>query len=409
MLFQTMEGGIFLNLVESLDKFAVGIFRQFLIREEADKVLILTPNEEYKRWAIAYLSTRLKGFGKKVVVECEGERKEQKEIESPKDNLLDKYTFENFVVGPSNELAYKVCLEVAKNPGKLFNPLFIYGRSGLGKTHLLHAIGNQLKARYRVLYIPLMDFSDSMVKAFKENRVEEFREKFFNLDVLLLDDVQFLVGKERTQIELFRIYEKLQAEEKQIVLVSDRHPRDLKDVSERLISRFESGLIIEVGLDEETKRRIIKQKLILYGLPLDQETMDYVFENTGYNVREIEGFVKTLKVSGIKRLPKSEELDKEKKVQLIINTVAKGFKLNPELLKKDTKERRVINARHIAMFLCKTTLNLPYSQIGEFFGKKDHTAVMYAVKKVEQRCREDRKFMYMVSFFEKSIRKSLGL
>jgi len=192
-------------------------------------------------------------------------------------------------------------------------------------------------------------------------------------------------------------------------LVSDRHPRDLKDVSERLISRFESGLIIEVGLDEETKRRIIKQKLILYGLPLDQQTMDYVFENTGYNVREIEGFVKTLKVSGIKRLPKSEELDKEKKVQLIINTVAKGFKLNPELLKKDTKEKKVINARHIAMFLCKTLLNLPYSQIGEFFGKKDHTAVIYAVKKVEQRCREDRKFMYMVSFFEKSIRKGLGL
>ena len=359
MLLQTMEGGSFLNLIESIDKFAVGIFRQFLIREDVDKVLILTPNEEYKRWAIAYLSTRLKGFGKKVVVECEGERREQKEIERPKDNLLDKYTFENFVVGPSNELAYKVCLEVAKNPGKLFNPIFIYGRSGLGKTHLLHAIGNKLKARYRVLYIPLMDFSDSMVKAFKENRVEEFREKFFNLDVLLLDDVQFLVGKERTQIELFRIYERLQAEERQVVLVSDRHPRDLKDVSERLISRFESGLIIEVGLDEETKRRIIKQKLILYGLPLDQETIDYVFENTGYNVREIEGFVKTLKVSGIKRLPKSEELDKEKKVQLIINTVAKGFKLTPELLKKDTKERKVINARHIAMFLCSNPILSP--------------------------------------------------
>jgi chromosomal replication initiator protein len=170
MLFQTMEGGSFLNLIESIDKFAVGIFRQFLIREDADKVLILTPNEEYKKWAIAYLSTRLKGFGKKVVVECEGERKEQKEIGSPKDNLLDKYTFENFVVGPSNELAYKVCLEVAKNPGKLFNPLFIYGRSGLGKTHLLHAIGNQLKARYRVLYIPLMDFSDSMVRGFQRKQ-----------------------------------------------------------------------------------------------------------------------------------------------------------------------------------------------------------------------------------------------
>ncbi len=409
MLLQTMEGDNFLNLIERLDKFAVGIFRQFLIKEDPDKVLILTPNEEYKKWATAYLSTRLKGFAKSIVIECEGEKKEPKERENQRTNLLDKYTFENFVIGPSNELAYKVCFEVAKNPGKLFNPLFIYGKSGLGKTHLLHAIGNQLKAQYKVLYVPLLDFSDRMVKALKENRVEEFRERFWQLDVLLLDDVQFLVGKERTQVELFRIYEKLQAEERQIVLVSDRHPRDLKDVSERLISRFEGGLLIEIGLDEETKRRIIKQKLILYGLPLDQDTIEYVFDNTGYNIREIEGFVKTLRVGGIKSPPKSEELDKQKKVQLIINSVAKSFKLNPELLKKDTKERKVINARHIAMFLCKTLLNLPYSQIGEFFGKRDHTAVMYAVKKVEQKCREDRKFMYMLSFLEKGIRKSLGL
>jgi len=400
-----MEGGSFLNLIESMDRFAVGIFRQFLIKEEDNRVLIITPNEEYKKWAIAYLATKLKGFGKSIVVECEKEVKTSPTVR--KNNLLDKYTFDNFVVGPSNELAYKVCLEVSKNPGKLFNPVFLYGRSGLGKTHLLHSIGNRLKQTHNVLYISLMDFSDAMVKALKENRIEEFRESFLNLDVLLLDDVQFLVGKERTQIELFRIYEKLQAEEKQIVLVSDRHPKDLKDVSERLISRFESGLIIEIGLDEETKRRIVRQKLILYGLPLDESTVNYVVENTGYNVREIEGFIQTFKVAGFKPKPNKENV--EKKVETVINLVAKSFKLNPELLKKETKERKVINAKHIAMYFCKTMLNLSYVEISNLFGKKDHTSALYAIKKVEQRRTEDRKFQYMISFLEKSLKKSLGL
>ncbi len=399
-----MEGGTFLNLIESIDRFAVGIFRQFLIKEEDNRVLIITPNEEYKKWVLAYLNTKLKGFEKNIIVECE------KEIKTPKvlkDNLLDKYTFENFVIGPSNELAYKVCLEVSKNPGKVFNPLFLYGKSGLGKTHLLHSIGNRLKQNYNVLYTSLMDFSDAMVKALKQNRIEEFRESFLRLDVLLLDDVQFLVGKERTQIELFRIYEKLQAEEKQIVLVSDRHPKDLKDVSERLVSRFESGLIIEIGLDEETKRRIVRQKLILYGLPLDESTIDYIVENTGYNVREIEGFIQTIKVAGFKPKPSKENI--EKKVQTVINLVANSFKLNPELLRKETKERKVINAQHIAMYFCKTILHLSYAEISNLFGKKDHTSALYAVKKVEQRRMEDRKFQYMLSFLEKSLKKRLGL
>ena len=323
-----MEKDTFLNLIESMDKFAVGIFRQFLIKEEDGRVLILTPKEEYKKWAIAYISTKLKGFGKNIVVECQ---KEEKPSAKPKENLIEKYTFENFVVGPANELAYKVCVEVSKNPGKLFNPLFIYGKSGLGKTHLLHSIGNRLKKNYSVLYTSLMDFSDAMVKALKDNRIEQFRDYFSQLDVLLLDDVQFLVGKERTQIELFRIYERLQAEEKQIVLVSDRHPKDLKDVSERLVSRFESGLIIEIGLDEETKRCIVKQKLILYGLPLDEPTIDYVMENTGYNITEIEGFIKTFKIAGAKPPTNSNQGDKQKKVETIINLVARSFKLSPEL------------------------------------------------------------------------------
>ncbi|WP_448588353.1 chromosomal replication initiator protein DnaA [Thermocrinis sp.] len=406
-----MEGGSFLNLIEKIDSFAVGIFRQFLIKEEGNRVVILTPNEEYKRWATAYLNTKLKGFGKAVVVECEKETKavNKENKPAPKDNLSDRYTFENFVVGPSNELAYKVCFEVSENPGKLFNPLFIYGKSGLGKTHLLQSIGNRLKQDCRVLYIPLMDFSDAMVKALKENRIEEFREVFLGLDALLLDDVQFLVGKERTQIELFRIYEKLQSEDKQIVLVSDRHPKDLKDVSERLISRFESGLIIEIGLDDETKRRIVRQKLILYGLPLDEPTMEYVMGNTGYNVREIEGFIRTLKMVGFKPKSDQRKADKQKNVETVINIVAKSFKLNPELLKKKTKERKVMNAKHIAMYFCKTILNLSYSEISGIFGKKDHTSAIYAIKKVEQKCTEDRKFQYMISFLEKTVRKTLGL
>lgn len=385
--------------MEKQDRFAAGVFRQFLIQEEGDMVLIITPTEEYKEWVYAYIKTRLKDYPKKVVVKSA----QQDQV---KDNINPRYTFENFVVGPSNQLAYKVCLEVAENPGRSFSPLFLYGRVGLGKTHLLHAIGNRAKTKgYRAMYSSINDFSEEMVKALKEGKIEKFREKYINVDILLLDDVQFLAGKERTQMELFRVFEKLQTFEKQIVLVSDRHPKDLKDVPDRLVSRFESGLLLEIGLDDETRISVIKKKLMEYGFSPEDSVVSYVAENTGYNVREIEGFIRTMKVLG--EVPKPVRRD-QRSIETVVRYVAKNFKVDPELLRTDSKDRKVVSARQIAMYLCKTLLGSSYTEISRYFGKKDHTSALYAIKKVEEKRRTDRKFHHMLKFLEDGLRKHLS-
>ncbi|MEW6655739.1 MAG: chromosomal replication initiator protein DnaA [Aquificota bacterium] len=387
----------FLLFLENRDRFAVGLFRQFSIEETPSKVIIITPTLEHKRWVLEYIKARLSDYGKEIFVKS----KEEEEREDIKDGIQPKFSFENFVVGKSNELAYRVCFVVASNPGS-YSPLFIYGGVGLGKTHLLHAIGNRSKSLgYKVVYRQASDFSEEMIKSLRQDKMEEFRKLYSNVDLLLLDDVQFLSGKERTQVELFRIFESLQAKEKQIVFVSDRHPRDIKDVSERLLSRFASGLILEIGLDEDTKLSIVKNKLLLFGLPLDKRYIDYVMENTGFSVREIEGFIKTLKLTGIR-----EEVKKSpKREEELLALIAKHFMLRVEDLKRETKERKIIRARQIAMYFCKVLLRMSYSEISKLFGKSDHTSALYAIKKVEEKRQTDKKFDYMLQVLEKNLRR----
>jgi len=200
----------FLLFLENRDRFAVGLFRQFNIEETPSKVIIITPTLEHKRWVLEYIRSRLSDYGKEIFVKS----KEEEKKEDVKDGLQPKFSFENFVVGKSNELAYKVCFEVSSNPGS-YSPLFIYGGVGLGKTHLLHAIGNRSKALgYKVVYRQASDFSEEMIKNLRQDKMEDFRKLYSSVDLLLLDDVQFLSGKERTQVELFRIFESLQAKER---------------------------------------------------------------------------------------------------------------------------------------------------------------------------------------------------
>ncbi|QID33135.1 DnaA ATPase domain-containing protein [Pampinifervens florentissimum] len=395
----------FLLFVENRDRFAVGLFRQFKIEETPSRVLIITPTLEQKKWVLEYIRARLSDYEKEILVRSQEEGKKLQE-DPPKDNLLPSYNFENFVVGKSNQLAYRICLEVSMNPG-VYSPLFIYGGVGLGKTHLLHAVGNRARSNgYKALYRQAVEFSEEMIKSLKEGKIETFRKAYSNVDILLLDDVQFLSGKERTQVELFRVFEALQSAEKQIVLVSDRHPKDIRDVSERLLSRFASGLILEIGLDKETKLSIIKNKLLLFGLPTDKRHIDYVMENTGYSVREIEGFIKTLKFTGIREEQPTQALSKEED---LIKHVAKYFNLRTEDLKRETRERKVLKARQTAMYLCRTLLHMSYSEIARLFGKPDHTSALYSIKKVEEKKQQDRKFAYTLEMLEKSIKKHLGL
>ncbi|MEJ5338253.1 MAG: chromosomal replication initiator protein DnaA [Aquificaceae bacterium] len=393
----------FLLFVENRDRFAVGLFRQFRIEETPSRVLIITPTLEYKKWVLEYIRARLSDYGKEILVRSQEE--EKKAETTLGDGLSPRYSFDNFVVGRSNQLAHRVCLEVSASPG-IYSPLFIYGGVGLGKTHLLHAVGNRAKSsHFRVVYRQATEFSDEMIKSLKEGKIEAFRKAYSGVDLLLLDDVQFLSGKERTQVELFRVFEILQMAEKQIVLVSDRHPKDIRDVSERLLSRFASGLILEIGLDDETKLSIVRHKLLLYGLPTDRKHVDYVMENTGYSVREIEGFIKTLKLTGIREKPSGQTRSREEE---LIRHVAKYFNLKPEDLRRETKERKVIKARQTAMYFCKTLLHMSYSEIARLFGKPDHTSALYSIRKLEEKKQQDRKFAYMLEMLEKSLRKSLG-
>ncbi len=394
----------FLLFVENRDRFAVGLFRQFRIEETPTRVLIITPTLEYKRWVLEYIRARLADYGKEILVRSQEEDKKPAE-ETLKDGLLSKYSLDNFVVGRSNQLAHRVCLEISNNPGA-YSPLFIYGGVGLGKTHLLNAVGNRAKSKgYRAIYRQALEFSEEMIRSLKEGKIEAFRRAYSSVDILLLDDVQFLSGKERTQVELFRVFEALQGADKQIVLVSDRHPKDIRDVSERLLSRFASGLIIEIGLDEETKLSIVKHKLLIFGLPTDKRYIDHVMENTGYSVREIEGFIRTLKLTGIRETSKERT---ENKGEDLLRHVAKYFNLRPEDLKKDTKERKMLKARQTAMYFCRTLLHMSYSDIARLFGKSDHTSALYSIRKVEEKRQQDRKFAYMLEMLEKSLKKHLA-
>ncbi len=392
----------FMLFVEQRDRFAVGLFRQFRIEETPSRVLIITPNIEYKRWVLEYIKSRLQDYGKEILVKSHDEVSKN----DFEDGLLEKYTFENFVVGRSNEVVYRICKEVASNPGATFSPVFIYGGVGLGKSHLLHATGNAAKRRGFVsLYMSANDFSEAVIRSIREGKLEEFHARFKKVELLLIDDVQFLSGKERTQVELFRVFETMHARDKQIVFVSDRHPKDIKDVSERLLSRFASGVIIEIGLDEETRLFIIRHKLSQFGLEPTEELVRYVADNTGYNVREIEGFIKTLKTTGITSLPKSiHKLGEE-----IIKLIARNFNLKPEDLKKKTKERRIINARQLAMYFCKTLLGMTHSEISGLFGGNDHTFALYSIRSVEEKRKKDRRYELMILTLEKSLRKHLSL
>jgi len=392
----------FMLFVEQRDRFAVGLFRQFRIEETPSRVLIITPNIEYKRWVLEYIKSRLQDYGKEILVKSHDEVSKN----DFEDGLLEKYTFENFVVGRSNEVVYRICKEVASNPGATFSPVFIYGGVGLGKSHLLNATGNAAKRRGFVsLYMSANDFSEAVIRSIREGKLEEFHARFKKVELLLIDDVQFLSGKERTQVELFRVFETMHARDKQIVFVSDRHPKDIKDVSERLLSRFASGVIIEIGLDEETRLFIIRHKLSQFGLEPTEELVRYVADNTGYNVREIEGFIKTLKTTGMASLPKSiHKLGEE-----IIKLIARNFNLKPEDLKKKTKERRIINARQLAMYFCKTLLGMTHSEISGLFGGNDHTFALYSIRSVEEKRKKDRRYELMILTLEKSLRKHLSL
>ena len=331
-------------------------------------------------------------------------------------NLFDSdaFTFETYVVGPQNKLAYAAAKAVAEKPAEGFNPLFIYGESGLGKTHLLYAIAHLMRSRRpesRIVYIKGDDFTNELVSSIRENRNAEFREKYRQADILLVDDIQFIAGKIQTQEEFFHTFNTLYESGKQIVLTSDRPPREMTQLSDRLMSRFESGLMVDVAPpDFETRLAIIHNKAALLGVKLPDEVMDYIAENVTANVRQIEGTLNkilayrdllgdTVDEQAVGRavkdmLKKSNEYIPSP--QVIITYICKYYNLDEDVLRGQNRGRDVVNGRQIAMYLIRRMTNLSLSDIGKEFGGRDHTTVLHSLDKVEKQMRSDPAFAEVV-------------
>lgn len=324
-------------------------------------------------------------------------------------------TFDNFVVGNFNREAYQASVLIAQNPGKKFNPLFIHSHSGLGKTHLLHAIGNCVNnegnPNAKILYITANDFVEEYIKYVRGDKDSESLKSFFKgVDILLLDDIQFLADKVKTEEMFFYIYSKMINDGKQVVITSDRQPNELKGLEERLVTRFSQGLVMEIKEpDVQTCVEILKKKIVANGLDLnnfDDSVIYFLADKFSKNVRELEGalnrlifYVVSIKqvdkitldvaVEAVQSLTGSKMVVTELNEQKIINVVADYYNLTPSQLVGKIRTGQIALARHIAMYLIRSTLDVPLKKIGTVFGGKDHTTVMNAISKVENMLKTD--------------------
>lgn len=342
------------------------------------------------------------------------EKKEEAEKNENKVNkvnyLNNKYTFDNFVVGDNNNAAQAASLAVAESPGKVFNPLFIYGGPGLGKTHLMYAISNYLlehRPELKVLYVSSEKFTNDLIESIKTgyNAPEEFRQKYRNNDVLLVDDVQFIIGKERTQEEFFHTFNEMRDSGRQIIISSDKPPREMKILDERFRSRFEWGLTVDIQPPAfETRMAILNKKQKQDNLNLDEKIIYYIAENIKSNIRELEGAL--TKVVAMGRLQKREinlELaqealkdmispDEKKTItpSLVLDIVAEHYDLTPAMICDKTKSRNIAYPRQIAMYLCRNLItSMSLSEIGAAMGNRDHTTILHGCNKIENDIKTD--------------------
>lgn len=321
-----------------------------------------------------------------------------------------KYTFDNFIVGTSNKFAYEACIAVCNEPATQFNPLFIYGESGLGKTHLLYAINNQILSKNpnaSIIYVRGEDFANQLIENIRSKSPVSFREKFRNkfrkTDILLIDDIHFIAGKESTQEEVFHTFNALYEAGKQIILTSDRPPKEIKTLEERLRTRFEGGLIVDIAPpDYELRIAIIKHKAKKLGITLEADVMDYIAENMKNNIRQLEGAVKTLAArSFLNGSVVTLDMAKECLANMITNfepvnvtldrifyKVTQRYPVSESDLKGTKRNQEIADARHICIYIIKNMTDLSLKKIGVLFSR-DHTTIMSSLKKTEKLIKED--------------------
>ena len=312
----------------------------------------------------------------------------------------DEYTFEQFIVGSSNKFAHAAATAVANNPAKNYNPLFIYGQSGLGKTHLLYAIANVVRRdhpSFRIIYIKGEDFTNELVNSIGAGQVQEFRDKYRLADLLLVDDIQFVAGKDRTQEEFFHTFNALHSAGKQIILTSDKPPKDMETLEERIRSRFEWGLMADIGApDYETRMAILRRKVESDDMSLSDDILNYIANNIKSNIRELEGALnKLLAYSNLEKTEITMEIakkelqniitpDKPREItpQLIIEVVSEHFQISLDQMISKNRSNEIARPRQIAMYLCKTMTDIPLDSIGSLLGGRDHSTIIHGIKKI---------------------------
>ena len=340
-------------------------------------------------------------------------------IKSTKNTILNpSYTFDSFVVGSSNQYAYTAAKSIAEKPGLMYNPVFIYGPTGLGKTHLIHAIGNYVQTKGKiVIYATIEQFMNDFTYNLRNQSMDRFREKYRNCDVLLIDDTQFLSNKIQTQEEFFHTFNELHSAGKQIVLTSDKPPKMINGLEDRLKSRFEWGLIADIGLPElETKIAIIKKKCELDGINLGSDIVNYIAANMGDNIREIESAIINLNAYAslmrqeitldfAKNVMREQIKERRDNISLedIISTIAKDLNIKPSEIKSTKRSKNIVEARRIGIYLARTLTPNSMPSLATYFGMKDHTAVSHNIKKINELIETNESFKLKVEDLKNKI------
>ena len=339
-------------------------------------------------------------------------------------NLNPKYTFNTFIVGSNNKLAQAAALAVAESPGNTYNPLFIYGGAGLGKTHLMHSIAHFIienDDKSKVLYVTSEEFTNELIETIRNGNntaMSKFREKYRNIDVLLIDDIQFIIGKESTQEEFFHTFNSLYSANKQIIISSDKPPKDMEILDERFRSRFEWGLIVDITLpDYETRMAILHKKEDMDGYNVSEDVIKYIANNIKSNIRELEGaFNKVVAYAKLEKKEVTLELaeqalkdiiapneNKQITAEYIISMVAEHFNVSTADLCGNKRSSKIVMPRQVAMYLCREILAIPLKNVGQYLGNRDHTTVMHGVEKIEKELQTNEQLQNTVETLKKKI------
>ena len=407
-------------------------------------VIIMIPSDQAH--ALNYISSKYKNFFKVIISEMmdhtydisfvlEKEAMEQKKnaetAEKPSNhakyesaNLNPKYKFDTFVVGSNNKLAHSAALAAAESPGEVYNPLYIYGGAGLGKTHLMHSIGHFILERnpgMKVLYVTSENFTNEVISCIRSGdalKMNKMREKYRTVDILMIDDIQFIIGKESTQEEFFHTFNTLHSAGKQIILSSDKPPKDMETLEERLRSRFEWGLIADIQPpDYETRMAILQKNAESYNKEIDNEVLSYIAENVKSNIRELEGALnKILAFSKLNKvdinLEYAEEAlkdviypNKKKEItpSFIIEVVAEHFGVSPEDIASRKRTAELVQPRQIVMYLCRQLTQASLQNIAKAIGKKDPTTVLHGIEKITEKMENDEELKNKVDIIKKKI------